>query len=357
MKPWATIAEALAQHGRCAMVTVAATQGSAPREAGARMIVMPDGGFRGTIGGGALEWRALADARTLLAEATPQARLRRQALGPELGQCCGGSVRLLIEVFDRSMAGDVAKLVACEAIGDFATRSQLQPLVPAKAGTQRAVGEESGSPLSRGRAVSQSPGALARTIIDNRDTGQPPVEIASDGTIFETFACQTRLLYLFGAGHVGRALVLALAPLPFDVIWIDPRRDAFPGATPANVRAVHIAEPATALAAAPPGTFVLVMTHSHALDLELVHAALASQRFACVGLIGSATKRARFRKRLSNLGLSVDAISRLVCPIGIAGIASKAPAAIAASVAADLLIRHEAVDRCKEPVAPVAERA
>jgi xanthine dehydrogenase accessory factor len=96
MKPWAIIAAALARHGRCAMVTVADTQGSAPREPGARMIVMPDGGFHGTIGGGALEWRALADARTLLAEDAPQPRLRRQALGPELGQCCGGSVRLLI---------------------------------------------------------------------------------------------------------------------------------------------------------------------------------------------------------------------------------------------------------------------
>ncbi|MFW6076787.1 MAG: XdhC family protein, partial [Hyphomicrobiales bacterium] len=103
--------------------------------------------------------------------------------------------------------------------------------------------------------------------------------------------------------------------------------------------------------------FVLVMTHSHALDLELVHAALAAERFAYVGLIGSATKRARFRKRLKDLGLSGEAVARLVCPIGLAGIASKAPAAIAASVAADLLIRHEAVERRNEAVAPMAERA
>ncbi len=99
------------------------------------------------------------------------------------------------------------------------------------------------------------------------------------------------------------------------------------------------------------------MTHSHALDLALVHAALEAERFAYVGLIGSATKRARFRKRLGDLGLSANSIAHLVCPIGLSGITSKAPAAIAASVAADLLIRHEAVDQQKEPVARRAERA
>jgi xanthine dehydrogenase accessory factor len=328
MKIWATIAEALAQHGRCAMVTVADTQGSAPREPGARMIVMPDGGFHGTIGGGALEWRALADARTLLAADAPQARLRRQALGPELGQCCGGSVRLLIEVFDRATADEVAELFAREASGGFATVARL----------------------------ARSSGALARKILDAPAT-QLPVVLAPDGTIFETFARQARPLYLFGAGHVGRALVLALAPLPFEVTWIDPRREAFPAATPPNVRSVHLPDPAAALAGAPRHAFVLVMTHSHALDLALVHAALEAKRFAYVGLIGSATKRARFRKRLADLGLSADSIARLACPIGLAGIASKVPAAIAASVAADLLIRHEAVEHGKEPVARRAERA
>jgi xanthine dehydrogenase accessory factor len=357
MKPWATIAEALARHGRCAMVTVAETQGSAPREAGARMIVMPDGGFHGTIGGGALEWRALADARTLLAEAAPQARLRRQALGPELGQCCGGSVRLLIEVFDRTMADEVTELAAREASGKFATSGRLpHSLVPAKAGTQWAAAASSGSPLSRGRAGGYG-GAVSRAVIEPSSGSRLPVEVGTDGTIFETFSPQTRPLWLFGAGHVGRALVLALAPLPFEVTWIDTRREAFPAATPANVRSVHLPDPAAALAGAPPESFVLVMSHSHALDLALVHAALEAERFAYVGLIGSATKRARFRKRLGDLGLSAESISHLACPIGLAGIASKAPAAIAASVAADLLIRHEAVEHGKEAVARHAERA
>jgi xanthine dehydrogenase accessory factor len=327
MKVWVAIEEGLKQHGRCAMVTVAAVQGSAPREVGARLVVMPDGGFRGTIGGGALEWRALADARTLLAQDAPQARLRRQALGPELGQCCGGSLHLLIEVFDRSTAAEVANLAACEAGGDFATRGRM-------------AGK-----------------ALARTILDGPETPRLLVEIGSDGAIIETFARHRRPLYLFGAGHVGRALVLALAPLPFDVTWIDPRLEAFPAAMPANVRAVHLLDPAAALAGVAAGGFVLVMTHSHALDLEIIHAALAAEHFAYVGLIGSATKRARFLHRLRGTSLAGEALSLLVCPIGLAGIASKAPAAIAASVAADLLIRHETEGLCKEPVAAMAERA
>ena len=368
MKPWATIAGALARHGRCAMVTVADTQGSAPREAGARMIVMPDGGFHGTIGGGALEWRALADARTLLAENAPQARLRRQALGPELGQCCGGSVRLLIEVFDRDMAENVAELAAREASGQFATAGRIwgqSPPIDVLALDARTHGRKSTPSRPASWALGSGPSesrtevsaALVRTIIDGPDTGQPPVTIAPDGTVFEIFTNPTRPLYLFGAGHVGRALVLALAPLPFEVTWVDTRREAFPAATPGNVRCVHLPDPAAALAGAPPEAFVLVMTHSHALDLALVHAALEAEGFAYVGLIGSATKRARFRKRLGDLGLSTDSIAQLVCPIGLAGIASKAPAAIAASVAADLLIRHEAVEHGKEPVAPLAERA
>jgi xanthine dehydrogenase accessory factor len=367
MRPWATIAEGLKQHGRCAMVTVASVQGSAPREVGARLVVMPDGGFRGTIGGGALEWRALAEARTLLAEAAPQARLRRQALGPELGQCCGGSLRLLIEVFDRSMADQVAIFAAREASGDFTTAGRLNPASSSSSplrrqGSNRATPVTSKAQLDASLrwhddAEKQAAGALARTILDGFETPRLAVEIASNGTIFETFAHHSRRLYLFGAGHVGRALILALAPLPFDVMWIDPRRTAFPSAMPANVRAVHLERPAAALAGAPAGSFVLVMTHSHALDLELVDAALSADRFGYVGLIGSATKRARFLKRLKDSGLSSDALSHLVCPIGLAGIASKAPAAIAASVAADLLIRHEAASLSNEPVAVMAERA
>jgi xanthine dehydrogenase accessory factor len=320
------------------------------------MVVMPDGGFRGTIGGGALEWRALADARTLLAEDAPQARLRRQALGPELGQCCGGSVRLLIEVFDRTMAAEVAKPGRPRGRRRF--RHERPPIARSReAGIQGGKGKESGSPLSRGRAEEQTGSALSRTILDKPRQHAAAGKDRPDGTMLRNLhppdpaalslrrrPCRPGARSGAGAaavrGHLDRSAPRGLS-----------RRHA------GQCAAVHQPDPAAALAGAPADAFVLVMTHSHPLDLELVHAALAAGRFAYVGLIGSATKRARFRKRLKDLRLSAESVSRLVCPIGLAGITSKAPAAIAASVAADLLIRHEAVRECKEPVAPMAERA
>src|SRR5205085_11678013 len=131
-------------------------------------------------------------------------------------------------------------------------------------------------------------------------------------------------LYLFGAGHVGRALVLALAPLPFDVRWVDSRPDAFPSAVPANVEPVFAASPGQELAKAPDQAFVLVMTHSHALDLAIVEQAMREARFGYIGLICSSTKRARFASRLKVGGIPEARIDVLVCPIGFSGIAGKA---------------------------------
>ena len=138
-------------------------------------------------------------------------------------------------------------------------------------------------------------------------------------------------------------MALALAPLPFAVRWIDPRRDAFPAHTPANVTLIHAPEPAAELASAPDGALVVVMTHSHALDLEIVAEALRVERFGFVGLIGSSTKRARFLSQMRAAGLTEVQLARLVCPIGIPGLESKDPAVIAASTAAQLLIVSESL--------------
>jgi xanthine dehydrogenase accessory factor len=143
--------------------------------------------------------------------------------------------------------------------------------------------------------------------------------------------------------------VLALAPLPFAVTWVDPRPDAFPSHVPANVVLRQLAEPADALAAAPAGSFVAIMSHSHQLDLALTHAALADDRFAYVGLIGSKSKRARFEKRLAEAGVAPARIAELTCPIGVGGIRSKAPAVIAAATATELLIRDEALRAMTQP--------
>jgi xanthine dehydrogenase accessory factor len=178
------------------------------------------------------------------------------------------------------------------------------------------------------------------------------------GRIFEAmfvehFGDEFRKLYLFGAGHVGRALVLALAPLPFDITWIDQRDDAFPVVVPANVRTLQSANSISEMTQAPAESFALVMTHSHALDFEIVDAALRDGRFAFVGVIGSATKRARFASRLRDARINDERIAGLACPIGISSIKSKHPAAIAAAVVAQLIERDELL---RSHEVPLAER-
>ena len=403
MRIWPVVAEMVGSHGSCALVTVAAVRGSAPREPGARMVIAPDGGFRGTIGGGELEWRAIGAARDALSRNTPAATLTRFTLGPDLGQCCGGSVQLLTEVFDRDRLDEIQALAAREAAGPFVTRSRIGPRAVERIVDEDVAREASGSAgtgsfapaehtggdgvayeasgsartgysiaaerTAGGNVAREAPGpartgsfapaehtagdgvayeasgspGTGRSIIAERTAeggvaqGGLPVELKGDGVIVERFHDSRHPLWLFGAGHVGRALMLALAPLPFDVTWIDEREGTFPAATPANVRPVRSADAAGELAGAPDGAFVVVMTHSHALDLAIVHAALVAGRFGYVGLIGSASKRARFVRRLREAGVAEARVATLVCPIGMPAIRSKHPAAIAAGVAAQLL--------------------
>ena len=317
MDTWATIGKALRGERRCALVSIVDAKGSAPREAGARMVVLQDGSFAGTIGGGTLEWRAIERARATLAKGgaggdTPPVDLARMSLGPDLGQCCGGSVRILLEVFTPDRAAEVQTLVEAEQAGLFATEGR--------------IGER----------------CVERTVLTGDLPGGEESLLAADGRLLERFGTQKQVLALVGAGHVGRALILALAPLDFNVVWIDPRKDEFPSIVPGDVRVVVSPAPAAELDAVPDGAFVLVMSHSHALDFDVVLAALKARRFGYVGLIGSGTKKARFISRMRQAGLGDDDIARLVCPIGIEGIESKVPAAIAASVVADLLRRRDA---------------
>src|SRR5262249_1341582 len=147
---------------------------------------------------------------------------------------------------------------------------------------------------------------------------------------------------LFGDGHVGRALAPILAQLPCRVVWIDERRDAPPPAPGANILSLRAADPTAAVADAPTGAYFLVMTHSHAPDQQIVEAAPRRGDFAYLGLIGSATKRARFAARLRAAGIGEAAIQRLVCPIGEEGIPGKEPGVIALATAAEIMRRHRA---------------
>jgi len=155
--------------------------------------------------------------------------------------------------------------------------------------------------------------------------------------LFETVLPASWHVALFGAGHVGKALVKLLADLPCRVAWIDAREGEFPRALPPSVRRIVTDAPEDAVAELPAGSDVLVMTHSHQLDFEIVEAALRRGDLAYVGLIGSRTKRARFVSRLESRGRSEQEIARLTCPIGVPGAGGKHPAEIAIAVAAQLL--------------------
>ncbi|MBB4039360.1 xanthine dehydrogenase accessory factor [Microvirga flocculans] len=304
MRVWRQLTDFIARHGSAALITVHDVKGSAPREAGAHMVVRPDGAFHGTIGGGQLEFRMLDIAREMLDSGLRPARIVDQALGPDLGQCCGGRVKILIETFDRRDMEALAPLVEAEAAGGlFEVECRLE----------------------EGRVKREFSSAVG----DDRWTGWR-----------ETHGERLTPVLLFGAGHVARALVLALAPLPFAVRWLDDREGAFPSHIPSNAHAVRLWDPEAEIAAADPGSFVLVMTHDHPLDMAITAAAL-KRDFPYVGLIGSATKRARFEKRFRETGVDEARIRALVCPIGIPGIADKDPAVIAASVTAQLLQLRE----------------
>src|SRR5271166_6552936 len=312
MQAFRRLLEAIEAEGSAALVTLARVQGSSPREAGARMVVRPSGGFHGTIGGGALEWAALEAAQAVLQRGRGPATRRSLALGPELAQCCGGRVEWRIETFD---GRDLEQL------------------------TRMAIAETRGPATLRARVGSD--GRIERMLEEGqRGEGLIGGEPEGEGWA-EPLGQSARTVYLFGAGHVGRALALALAPLPFVVRWIDSRREAFPGLAPANVALIHAPSPAAELVNAPDGALIVVMTHSHPIDLEIVAEALRAERFGFVGLIGSSTKRARFVSQMRAAGLSKEALSKLVCPIGVPGIADKDPAVIAASTAAQLLVVSE----------------
>jgi xanthine dehydrogenase accessory factor len=297
---------ALAAQGRVARVVIAGVEGSSPREPGAAMLVWP-GGQSGTIGGGALEWQAAAAARAQLAGGGTQ--VSRIPLGPALGQCCGGAVTLVTEVFADALPQAVAGMVA-------------RPL--------------SNAPM---------PLAVSRILDRARAQGLRPACQIVQGWIVEPEAEASRALWVWGAGHVGRALVSVLAPLPdLAITWVDSAADRFPDALPAGVTQLTAVNPADLVPHAPSDAEHLVLTYSHALDLELCHR-LLGHGFAGLGLIGSATKWARFRSRLAALGHAAPAIGRIRCPMGDPAL-GKHPQAIALGVAVALLTPR--TERTKE---------
>lgn len=296
----AALKDAVQTHGRVARVVVAAHDGSSPREVGAAMLVWM-GGQSGTIGGGALEWEAAARARAMLVAGGT--RLDREALGPKLGQCCGGAVSVLTEVYDAVLVAGLAEAVVARPVDG-----------------------------------SDMPLAVKRLLADARGQGRLPAPQLLQGWMVEPVARPEREIWVWGAGHVGRALVGALAPLPdVQITWVDTARDRFPDDIPGGVTPLWSAHPEMLAPHAPQKAEHLIVTYSHALDLELCHR-LLGRGFDWLGLIGSDTKWARFRSRLRALGHTPSAVERITCPIGDRTL-GKHPQAIALGVAVQLLKR------------------
>jgi xanthine dehydrogenase accessory factor len=260
----ALAARRLASCEPAVVLEVVATRGSVPRETGTRMLVWADGSA-GTIGGGHLEWRALATARAMLADQSLRPDDERFALGASLGQCCGGAVTLRYRMLDAA--------------------------------------------------------SLATW---NEAAIRPTIQV-------------------YGAGHVGRAVVHLLGTLAVRVQWIDERADEFPDeASPSNIERVCVDPVEAEVDVAPQDAFHLVFTHRHDLDLRIVEAILRRGDFAFLGLIGSLTKRRRFTQLLRERGIDEATLARMTCPIGITAIEGKEPAHIAIAVVAQLLPMIEA---------------
>ncbi|WP_417808688.1 xanthine dehydrogenase accessory protein XdhC [Thioclava sp.] len=289
----------MAEHGPFTRVVVARTQGSTPREEGAAMLVWPERVI-GTIGGGALEFFAIENARNGLQE------LQKIPLGPAMGQCCGGAVVLGYEAWDSAKIAQIPD--------DFHAR----PL---------------GSSIAQPLAVTR---ALARL----RDRGEVPKMLIEDWLI-EPVTPPATPIWVWGAGHVGRALVGVLHPLPgLAITWADSGAERFPDAIPLSVTPLIAENPADLVALAPRNARHIVLTYSHALDLELCHR-LLNHGVGALGLIGSQTKWARFRSRLAALGHTDAQISGIACPIGDPSL-GKHPQAIALGVASALVKRLSA---------------
>lgn len=355
------------------LVTVAAVHGSAPRAPGTHMLVTAARRM-GTIGGGQLELRAIELARTMLADAPAPAsvpapfapatavRLERFPLGARVGQCCGGVVFLCFERLDANASPWIETATELTRRGErWGRRVDLTGAQPPSIFTTRTAAGLPQPLRHLAGPLLAAPGC--GTALDARRPHADDARWLLDVEVPDALP-----VVLFGAGHVGRALVRAFAPLPMRVTWVDSRADEFDlegDAMPDNLQPVLSDTPVDEVAAAPAGALFLVLTYSHALDFELTHAILKRGDFRFFGLIGSHSKRARFEQRLLARGMTAADLARITCPIGLPGVSGKEPEVIAVAVAAQLLtLRQQAAsavamntDAPHHPAAPArAER-
>jgi xanthine dehydrogenase accessory factor len=297
--------ECIKSHGKIARVLILKTFGSAPRDEGTTMLIWDSGQF-GTIGGGELEYQVTRLAKKIIID-NKGSRIKKFSLGPDMGQCCGGAVELLIEILDETKV----KFISVDD-GFFA------------------------------RPVFKDEKSLnVQALIKSYRNKSVPIKTSfKDGWLFEPVTKEKELVWIYGAGHVGTAIANILSKLSqFSVTCIDTSQDRYPDNFPKTVEKLITKNPAKIVKYASPKTHHLILTYSHALDLEICHQ-LLQQNFATAGLIGSKTKWARFKKRLNELNYTFEQINRIICPIGEPSF-GKSPYEIAIGVASMLLEKKE----------------
>lgn len=304
--------EYIKRHGKIARVLILKTYGSVPRDEGTSMLVWDSGQF-GTIGGGKLEYQVTKSAQKLIA-ANEVSRIQKLSLGPDMGQCCGGAVELLIEILDKAKIKKFTENDSFLARPVFENKKTLN---------------------------------VHALIKSYRNNSIPIKSLLIDGWLFEPVTKEKELIWIYGAGHVGAAIANILSKLSqFSVTCIDTSFDRYPDSFPKNVEKLIAENPAQIVQYASSKTHHLILTYSHTLDLEICHQ-LLQQNFASAGLIGSKTKWARFRKRLNELGYTFEQINRIICPIGDPSF-GKSPYEIAVGVASVLLNKKKMLKLVKE---------
>jgi xanthine dehydrogenase accessory factor len=299
----------------------------------------------GTIGGGSLEYKTTNQARELLRNGgthKPKQHIQTYILGSDVSQCCGGVCTVYLETLppvDYPWVGrllsnrNTEHCVLVTFLDPSESTSEVSKIIVSKCESKGRLSTEQMIAESHARTLLNSPGRSK----GNLQLVYRNSEDVTPAYMLDLYTPNNFQLIVFGAGHVGKAVIHVMSELPCQITWIDTRSEMFPQSLPHNVEKIITEAHGHIIANAKTNTFFLVMTHSHPLDLSLCEQILKRNDFAYLGLIGSKIKRKRFEKRLLEADCQPEAVERLICPIGISRVSGKQPGVIAVSVAAQIL--------------------
>lgn len=293
------------------LVTIGAVTGSSPRETGAKMLIT-DTDVLGTIGGGNIEYFAIEKAKTILNTGMDNTlEEHKTPLTPKFDQCCGGLVQIIFEkvnpktsLWFREFVETVCKNHQAWLITDIRQKQRF-----------------------------------IETVIETEPSKQNPNSawLTKQSTLIEPILNTALPIYLFGTGHVGKAIIRQLQHLDVEITAVDSRQDQIPNDIQPNVRIILSDDWPSFVKNAPSNAYFLVLTHSHKLDYQIAEAILKRNSHHYFGLIGSKTKKIRFQRQLTSSGMSESKLESMTCPIGLPEIKGKTPEVIAASVIAQIL--------------------